>query len=232
MALSVGPTTVKAAARTALPLGVATVTVLAVSPAVALTVKVAVTVVAFTTVKLLTLTPEPDTVTPVADPNPVPVIVTGTEVPRTPVFGDTPVTVGGATVNVTALLVPPAVVTVTFLVLSVALLAIVKVAVTVVELTTVTPLTVMPFPETVTAVTPERFVPVRVTGTLLFRPLVLGFIEVRVGWPTLAPWNSTAPASKAVGSAGSGRGFPKKSKDGCGCATGIASIAGEPTASA
>jgi hypothetical protein len=232
IAVSVGLTTVNAAVRDALPLGVATVTVLALSPAVAPTVKVAVTVVAFTTVKLLTVTPVPATVTPVAAPKPVPVMVTGTEVPRTPVFGETAVTVGAATVNVTALLVPPVVLTVTFLAVSDAVPEIVKVAVTVVELTTVTPLTVTPVPDTVIAVAPARFEPVRVTGMLLFRPPVLGSIEVSVGCPTLAPWNSTAPTLKAVGFPASGRGCPKKSVDGWDCATGITSIAGEPTASA
>jgi hypothetical protein len=230
--VSVGPTTVNAEARVALPLGVWTVTLLAVSPAVVVIVKVAVTVVEFTTVKLLTVMPAPDTVAPVADPNRVPVIVTATEVPRKPVLGATPVTVGVATVNVTGLLVPPAVATVTFRAPSAALLEMLKVAVTVLGLTTVTALTVMPPPETVIPVTPDRLVPVSVTGTLLFRPPVFGAIEVKVGAPTLAPWNSTAPTSKAVGLVGLGRGFPKKSVVGCTCATGMASIAGEPCAGA
>jgi hypothetical protein len=219
--VSVGATTVNAAARAAFPLGVWTVTVLAVVPAVIATVKVAVTVVAFTLVKLLTVTPVPDTVTPVADPKPVPVMVTGTAVPRRPVLGETPVTVGAATVKVTALLVPPAETTVTFLAVSPAVPEIVNVAVTVVGLTTLTALTVTPVPDTFTAVTPDRFVPVRVTGTLVFRPPELGAIVLSTGADTPAPWNSTAPTSNPVGEDGSGRGFPKKSVLTCGCATGM-----------
>src|SRR2546422_92194 len=77
------------------------------------------------------------------------------------------------------------VVTVTLLALSVAVDVIVKVAVIVVGLTTVTPLTVTPVPGTVTALTSLRFVPVRVTETLVPRTPVLGAIEVRLGPPTV-----------------------------------------------
>src|SRR5579862_4246107 len=96
-------------------------------------------------VRLLIVTPL--TVTPVAAgvmttvvpvTKLVPVKVTTTDVPRTSVAGKMDVKVGAAgatTVNVTALLVPAAVVTVTFLAPNVAVGAMVKVAVTVVALT-------------------------------------------------------------------------------------------------
>jgi hypothetical protein len=175
MPVTAGARTVNALLRVALPLRLVTATFLAVVPAIAEIVNVAVMVLAFTTLTLLTLTPAPDTVTTgVLTPMPVPVIVTGTEVPRTPEFGETAVTVGVAIVNVTALLVPPGVVTVMFLVPIAASRPIWNVAVTVVELTTVTPLTVMPVPRmpppvTLTAEVPVRFVPVRVTWMVVDR---------------------------------------------------------------
>jgi hypothetical protein len=174
MPVTAGARTVKALLRVAMPLTLVTETFLAPVPAVAVIVNVAVMVLAFTTLTLLTLTPRPDTVTTgVLDPMPVPVMVTFTAVPRTPEFGETPVTAGAAMVNVTALLVPPGVVTVTFLVPFAARRPIWKVAVTVVELTTVTPLTVTPKapprPLTLTDEAPVRFVPVRVTWMLVDR---------------------------------------------------------------
>jgi len=84
-------------------------------------------------------------------------------------------------VNVTALLGPPGVVTVTVLADSAALAAMVKLALTVVAFTTVMPVTVILPPETVTAVVPVRLVPVRVTGTTVPGSPVAGVIDVRVG---------------------------------------------------
>lgn len=92
------------------------------------------------------------------------------------------------TVNVTALLVAPFAVTVTFLAPAVAVAEIVNVAVTVVLLTTTTLVTPMPVPETVTAVVPVRLVPVRVTLLMTVpREPELGAIEVSVGVATPAP---------------------------------------------
>src|SRR5579863_9117449 len=97
--VSVAPCTVKPPVETALPPGVATVTLRAVSAAVVVIVKVAVTCVLLTATKLLTVTPAPDTVTPVAPVRFVPLIVTGTAVPRTPVAGAIEVMVGPVAVK-------------------------------------------------------------------------------------------------------------------------------------
>jgi hypothetical protein len=158
--------------------------------------------------------------------------------PRTPVLGAIEVSVGAGgaiTVNVTALLVPPDVVTVTFLAVSAAVLAIVKVAVTVVGFTTVRLLTVTPLPDTFTADAPVRLVPVKVTpATVVPRTPVVGAIEVSVGAGTV-PWNSTAPTSM-LDLAMSGLLLPKKSVLGAaayvGDVTGMTSIAGESAAGA
>src|SRR6266404_59060 len=101
------------------------------------------------------------------------------------------------TVNVTVLLVPPGVVTLTVLGVSAAVPAIVNVAVTEVGLTTRMLLTVTNVPDTVIAVVPVRLVPARVTGTAVPRAPVAGRIEASVGAATAAAWNSTAPASTA-----------------------------------
>jgi hypothetical protein len=101
------------------------------------------------------------------------------------------------TVNVTVLLVPPGVVTLTVLAVWAAVAEIVKFAVTVVAFTTVMALTVIPAPDTFTAVVPVRFVPVKVTETVMPRWPVLGAIEVKVGAATVTA-NSTAPASTAL----------------------------------
>jgi len=76
------------------PPGVVTLTVLAVAAAVDGIANVAVTVVAFTTVMPLTVMSPPDTVTAVAPVKLVPVRVTGTLVPLTPVVGAIEVSVG------------------------------------------------------------------------------------------------------------------------------------------
>src|SRR5882672_2605585 len=100
------------------------------------------------------------------------------------------------TVNVTVLLVPPGVVTLTVLAPSVALAVMVKVVVTVVEVEVKAPAVTPLPPDTVTAVAPVRFVPVKVTGTSVPRAPDVGAIEVSVGGPVvIPPVNSTAPAS-------------------------------------
>ena len=103
------------------------------------------------------------------------------------------------TVNVTALVTPPGVDTVTFLaVVAVRLLVIVKVAVTVVALTATRLLTVTPGPGAMLmAKAPLRLVPTKVTGTAVPRNPVLGVIDVSVGAATVLA-NSTAPASTAL----------------------------------
>ena len=78
---------------------------------------------------------------------------------------------------------PLGVATVTFLAVSPALAVIVKVAVTVVEFTTTKLLTLMPLPDTLTAIAPVRLLPVRVTLTALPRAPVLGATEASVGVP-------------------------------------------------
>jgi hypothetical protein len=100
-----------------------------------------------------------------------------------PELGSIEVSVGAGgvlIVNVTVLLVPPGVVTLTVLAPVAALPEIEKVALTVVLFTTVIPLTVTPLPEIVIALVPVRLVPVRVTGTLVPRVPELGAIEVNV----------------------------------------------------
>jgi len=121
------------------PLGVLTVTFLgAVSDALAGMVSVAVTVVEFHCHKVVTVvappTPAPpETFTAVAPLRLVPVRVTETLVPWVPVIGEIEVNVGPWTANITALVVPNGVLTVTFLVVvSEAVTGMVKVAVTVV----------------------------------------------------------------------------------------------------
>jgi len=102
---------------------------------------------------------------------------------------------GAVTVNVTVLLVPPGVVTLTVLAPSAAVAAIVKVVVTVVAVTVKAP-AVTPVPDTVTAVAPVRFVPVKVTVPVVPCARDEGAIEVSVGGAEVAPAvNSTAPAS-------------------------------------
>ena len=79
------------------PPGVVTLTVLVETVAVPEIVKVAVTVVELTTVMLLTLMPVPDTVTADVPVRFVPLSVTGTTVPRCPVFGLIEIRVGTGT---------------------------------------------------------------------------------------------------------------------------------------
>jgi len=115
-----------------------------------------------------------------------------------PLVAEVKVTVPTFTVNVTVLLVPAGVVTLTVLAERVAVFVIVKVVVTVVEVTVKAP-TVTPVPDTFTAVAPVRFVPVKVTGTMVPRVPDVGAIESSVGGPVVVPpVNSTAPASTAL----------------------------------
>lgn len=121
----------------------------------------------------------------------VPVKVTVAVVPCAPDVGEIPVRVGGGgfdTVKVREPLVPPAVVTVTFLLLVLALGAITKLAVTWVALTYVTLVTVTPVPLTLTASpAAEKLVPAKVTTATVFpRNPVFGVIDVSVGAGGLA----------------------------------------------
>jgi len=162
--------------------------------------RVACTDVGEITVRLVTGISAPIPVTANVPVRLVPVNVTVTLVPRAPDVGLIDVSVGGGgavIVNVTGLLTPPGVETVTFLAPRVAKLAMAKVAVTLVSLTTVTLLTVTPVPVMFTANVPVRLVPVSVTGTEVPRKPVLGEMEVSVGAPAVL-MNSTAPASTAL----------------------------------
>src|SRR5271157_607393 len=196
------------------PAAVVTLTVLAPSTVLAAIAKVAVTVVLFTTVTLLTVMRGALVFTEVVPVRLVPVRVTVSVLLREPVLGLIEVSVGagiGSTVNVSLLLVPVDVVTLTFLPVRLAVFEMAKFAVTVVLFTAVTPLTVMPLPDTFTAVVLIRLVPVRVTATVVPRRPEVGAIEVNVGAGGAGIWNSTAPTSKAPRLPGSGRGLPKKS---------------------
>ncbi len=184
------------------PFRVTTTTFLPFGDAPDVIVNVAVTVVEFPTATLLTMTPLPDTVTAVAPARFVPVRVTGTSIDpvagRVAELGEIERSVGPTTVNVTVLLVPPGVVTLTVLALFVAEDEIWKVAlIDVPAVFTVKVVTVMPLPDTVTAEAPVRLLPVSVTVTVVFGRPVLGVIELRVGCcgAVPAPWNSIAPTS-------------------------------------
>ena len=130
IAVSVGPCTVNVTLLLVPPGVVVMLTFLADTVAVSEIVNVAFTVVGFTTVRPLTVTPPPATVIAVAPVRLVPVRVTGTAVPRKPVLGAIEASVGPITVNVTVLLVPPGVVTLTFLAVIAAVFEIAKFAVT------------------------------------------------------------------------------------------------------
>src|SRR5256885_14260125 len=124
-------------------------------------------------------------------------VLTPNTVPSVPLVAAVKVNVpcGAVTVNVTVLLVPPGVVTLTVLAPSAAVAVMVKVVVTVVGVTVKAP-AVTPVPDTVTAVAPVRFVPVKVTVPVVPRARDEGAIEVSVGAGGFAPaTNSTAPAS-------------------------------------
>jgi hypothetical protein len=192
------------------PIGVVMLTVLAVSEALAEIVKVALTVVLFTTERPPTVMPPPETVIAVEPVRPTPVSVTGTTLPRAPDVGAIEASDGPVIVNVSPLLVPPAVVTVTDLAVSAAPGEITKLAETVVALTAVKLLTVTPEPDTPTDCVPNRLVPVRVTATVVPRTPVVGAIAVSVGG-SVFPWYSTAPTSNLLVTAASNLLLPKKS---------------------
>ena len=79
------------------------------------------------------------------------------------------------------LLVPPGVVTLTFLTVRVVVAVIAQLALTVVAVGVPVTVQVMPPPDTFTALVPVKLVPVRVTGMLVPRAPVAGVIEVNVG---------------------------------------------------
>lgn len=193
--VNVGPVTANAAVRVAVPKGVVTLTFLVVSPAPAVITQDALTVVAVGVPEMVQviLPAAPLMVTAVAPLRLVPVRVTGTVDPRAPDVGLIDVSVGtdaAVTVNCTVLVVPAGVVTLTVLPVRAAVPEIVNVAVTVLSFTTVRALTVMPPPDTLTAVAPVNPVPLRVTGTLVSRWPDVGVIEASVGPSTV---NVTLP---------------------------------------
>jgi hypothetical protein len=179
------------------PNGVVTETVPAPSAALLAIANVAVIVPELVTATLVTVIPALDTLTVAGPLRFVPVRVTPKVLPCLPVAGLIDVSVGGpTTVNVTLPVVPPEVVILTLWGPSMVAGAMVNVALTVVAFTAVKLLTVM-FGEftTVTAVVPNRLVPVSVTTTVVPANPDDGEIDVNVGGG-LTPWNSTAPMSK------------------------------------
>ena len=172
------------------PPGVVTLTLCTPSVAPAPIVKVAFICVGLMTVTALTATPPPPPPPETLIVVPllvkfVPVKVTENDVPRTPVGGAIEVNVGaGGTVmvKVTALLVPPGAVTVTFLAVAGVPAPIVKVALTWLSLTTVKPLTAIPPPGVkLIAVVPVNPLPNRLTGTAVPRAAEAGAIDVSTG---------------------------------------------------
>ena len=187
-----GLTTVKVAGGL-VPAGVVTVTEVLPSAAFGATVKFAVICVSLTTVIALTVIPVLTDLTDVAPVNPLPLMVTASEFPRWAEFGLIEEIAGPTTMNVSALLVPPGVVTVTLLAPEGAVSALVKVAVMVVELTMVTALMVIPEFATATVVpVVVKFVPVRVTDVEAPRVSEVGLMEVSVGGGGALTVNVTA----------------------------------------
>src|SRR5262245_52544973 len=168
------------------PPEVVTVTSRAPGVAVEARTKVAVIVVALTTSRLVTVMSMPTLRVVSPTMKPVPVRVTGTEVPRMPLAGLIAVSVGAPGIVTTkdcAPEVPAPVVTVTMRPPAVALAATVKVAVIDVGLTTLTLLTVTPLPLVAMVAPATKLVPVSVTATAVPRTPTLGTREVRVGAP-------------------------------------------------
>jgi hypothetical protein len=95
------------------PPGVTTRTFLVVRPAPDETANVALSDVPAGSIEVMVAVTPPPAVTEVAPFRPVPVMVTGTDVPLFPLVGVIDATVGNCTVNVTELLVPPGVLTTT-----------------------------------------------------------------------------------------------------------------------
>ena len=168
--VSVGPT-VKGIVLLAEPApATVTATFWAPTEAVLEMVRVAVKVLELVTLTPLTVTPVPETDTVVSPAMKlVPVSVTGTVVPRTPVGGLTVINVGVGgivTAKATGLLTPPGAVTVMLLVVPEALAAMVKVVETWLSLTTLIAPTVTPLPGgTLTAVAPVNPLPKISTAT-------------------------------------------------------------------
>ena len=165
--------TVKAAVLL-VPPAVVTVTAPLLAPAPI--AKLAVICVALTTTGFTTVMPAGGLIVPPV--NPVPVRMTGTVAPAVPAFGAIDVSVG-ETVKMTALLVPPGVVTVTLPEL--ALAASTKLAVICVALTTVGLVTVIPEGALITVAPMVSPAPVRVTGTVAPAAPELGAMEVSPG---------------------------------------------------
>src|ERR1017187_9612546 len=168
-----------------LPSVVMTLTVVSPGAALAAMVKLAVIWVVSTTVTPLTVTPALATMMVAPGMKLAPDKVPGTVAPCAPFDGLMELMVGtaGITVKDTGPLIPPEVVTVTFVPPSVALAAILKVAVICVALTTVTPLTVTPALATLTVAPEMKPVPVKVTRTVAPRARLDGLIEVTFGPP-------------------------------------------------
>jgi len=170
------------------PPGVVTVMLLGPMAAVVVVLKVAFICVGLTRVTPVTVRPFAGATTLTVDPAvkllPVRTTATGlvaAAVRRKPEAGATEERIGVpgfTTVKVTGVVVPAAaVVTVTFLALSVAVGEIVNVALTCVSLTTVRALTVMPPPDTLMAVAVVKLMPVSTTGWAVPRAPVMGAIE-------------------------------------------------------
>jgi hypothetical protein len=179
----VGAVTVKVSPLL-VPPGAVTLTVL--PPTVVVAEKVNVVVICESLTTVMGPTVPPATTTAVVPVRPLPKILTLiAPCPRTPVAGTIDVITGPVTLNGTALLVPPALVTVMLCAPMVAVVALVRVAVMDVVLTTVTPLTVRPFAGATTAtVDPAtKFWPVMVTGVALPRSCVDGLSDEMTGVP-------------------------------------------------
>lgn len=176
----------KATVVALVPPGVVTLILRTPTVAVEVRLSVALSVVSFVAIKLpaASVTPPDRPLSAEAPVRPVPVMVTGTEVPRTPVFGLIEVTLGtdrAITVNVTLLVVPMGVATLTARAPTCAPATIAKLAVMLPEFTTLKVVTVTPVLDTLMAVVPVRFVPESVTATVEPLNPVLGAIDVRVG---------------------------------------------------
>ena len=193
LSVTVAPVTVNPPTRAGVvPIGVVTDTFLAVVAAVAAIVQFAVTVVDVGVPVIAQATPGPDTLTAVAPVRFVPVSVTGTVVPISPDSGETSVRVGPRTVKVSVLLVPDPVVMLTVLAVRPAPAEMVKVTCASLGLKTVRPLTVIPPPDTLTAVAPVKFAPWSDSSTAEPRTPVGGAIEVSVGAGRATTVNGTA----------------------------------------
>jgi hypothetical protein len=136
--------------------------------------------------------------------------------------GPVNVKVAAVTVKFTPPTAPAGVVTVTARADSGAVPLMTKFAVTsealVLVMVAVTP------PPAVTAVAPDRLVPVIVTATVVPRAPLLGAIDVSVVPVVVVLAASTAPGSKCPSPPVSGRALPKKSVEGCPTLDGMVSI--------